>query len=257
MNFGTSQALRSSNRGFSAAIVLVLLLFLLASAGIGWVYNGMTTQERWPILWLEIDGPFERVSAEQLRARLAPLAGGSFFTVDVSKLRAAVADMAWVADVTINKRWPDTIHVSVREYTPLAHWIDGSLVAANSHAFRVPAADDIQGFPWLEGPPKQLAVVYENWQKIDRKLVTIGQQTQRLSLDPRGSWSVLLTGGTEVRLGKGDISEKLDTLIETWAGLMQGKQLPPVAVDLRYTNGFAVSWPSQSDKIVGIYVEKN
>lgn len=247
----------SGSAGFSAGIVLVVLLFVLACAGALWVYQGMTTQERWPIRWLEIDGPFQRVSAEQLRARLAPLATGSFFTVDVGKLRAAVAKMAWVADVKIRKNWPDTIQVTVYEYTPLAHWINGSLVAADGRAFKVAAADALQGLPWLEGPESQLPVVFEHWQKIDRELVSIGQHTERLSLDARGSWSVQLNGGTEVHLGKGDIFEKLDTLVKTWGDLMDGKPLPPVAVDLRYTNGFAVLWPTRTDKIAGNYGEKN
>ncbi len=71
--------MRHGNRGFSAGAVLTLVLFGLAAAGVAWVYNGMIAQERWPIRWLEIDGPFERVSAEQVRARLAPLVDGQFF----------------------------------------------------------------------------------------------------------------------------------------------------------------------------------
>lgn len=257
MSPGSRQVRHSRSGGFSAGVALIMVLFALACAGAAWVYQGMTTQERWPIRWLEIDGPFERVSAEQLRARLAPLATGSFFTVDIGKLRAAVADTAWVADVKIRKIWPDTIQVTVYEYTPLAHWINGSLVAANGRTFTVASADGIQGLPWLEGPANRLPIVFENWQKIDKELVSIGQHTEKVSLDARGSWSVLLNGGTEVRLGKGDIFKKLDTLVATWGELMKAKALPPISVDLRYTNGFAVLWPTQTKKVAGNYGEKN
>ena len=65
-----------------------------------------------------------------------------------------------------------------------------------------------------------------------------------------------MSGGTEVRFGKGDIFENLDTLVTTWAGLMQGQVLPPVSIDLRYTNGFAVLWPHNNDAIAGNYGEK-
>ena len=53
-----------------------------------------------------------------------------------------------------------------------------------------------------------------------------------------GSWSARLSGGTEVRFGKGDVFDNLDTLVSTWAGLMQGQPLPPVSIDLRYRNNF-------------------
>ena len=75
----------------------------LAAAGVAWVYNGMIAQERWPIRWLEVDGPFERVGAEQVRASLAPLVNGSFFTVNTRMMREIASAMPWVASVTFRK----------------------------------------------------------------------------------------------------------------------------------------------------------
>ena len=89
------QALRHGSRGFSVGVTLVLLLFVLAAGGVAWVYNGMIAQERWPIRWLEIDGQFERVSAEQVRAKLAPLVSGSFFTVNTKAIRETAGDMPY------------------------------------------------------------------------------------------------------------------------------------------------------------------
>jgi len=257
MSAGRKQALRHRNLGFSAGVVVILLLFLFASAGVAWVYAGMIAQERWPIRWVEIDGPFERVSAEQVRARLTPLVEGSFFTVEPGFMRETASEMAWVSGVTVRKSWPDTIQVTVHEHTPVAHWINGQLLSANGQEFSVPAADDIQGLPWLSSPEGQLDLVIENWKRFDDALLNIGQEIERLSLDARGSWSARLSGGTEVRFGKGDVVENLDTLVSTWTGLMQGQALPPVSIDLRYTNGFAVLWPQNMGKIAGNYAEKS
>ena len=162
MKPGRKQALRHRSLGFSAGVTVISLLFLFASSGVAWVYAGMVSQERWPIRWLEIDGPFERVSAEQLRARLTPLVKGSFFTVEPVFMRAAASEMAWVSAVSVRKSWPDTILVTVHEHTPVAHWINGQLLAENGQQFSVPAADDIQGLPWLSSPEGQLDQVFEN-----------------------------------------------------------------------------------------------
>ena len=114
----------------------------------------------------------------------------------------------------------------------------------------------MQGLAWLEGPENQLEVVFEKWQTMDDLLEQIGQQVERLSLDARGSWSAQLSSGTEVKFGKGDVSKNLDRLIDTWTGLMDSEELPPVTVDLRYTNGLAVLWPKNLDTVVGAYVEE-
>lgn len=257
MSAAKRQAMRHGNRGFSAGVLLTLLLFVLASAGVVWVYNGMIAQERWPIRWLEIDGPFERVSAEQVRARLAPMVTGSFFTVDTKIMQEVTSLMPWVASVTVQKTWPDTIQVTIHEHTPVVHWVDGYLLDNSGQPFTVPSANEIQGLPWLDSPPGQLEAVFENWQKFDDKLHAIGQQVERLTLDPRGSWSAQLSGGTEVRFGKGDVFKNLDMLVSTWSGLMQGQTLPPVSVDLRYTNGFAVLWSQNIENIAGEYGEKS
>jgi cell division protein FtsQ len=257
MMMGRKQALRYRNQGFSAGVVVTMMLFLLAGTGVAWVYVGMIAQERWPIRWLEIDGPFERVSAEQVRARLTPLVKGSFFTVEPGFMRTTAGEMAWVSAVQVQKTWPDTIQVTIHEYTPVAHWTNGQLLAASGQQFSVPSADDIQGLPWLSSPDGQRKLVFDNWKKFDDKLQHIGQEIERLTLDPRGSWSARLSGGTEVRFGKGNVFVNLDTLVSTWADLMQDRELPPVSIDLRYTNGFAVQWPQKNEKIAGNYGKKS
>lgn len=253
MSSNKRQALRHGIGGFSAGVAVVLSLFIAAVIGVGWVYSGMVAQDRWPIRWLDVDGTFERVGAEQVRSSLLPLVEGSFFTVNTGRMKETIAKMPWVASVMVQKNWPDSILVTVHEHTPVAHWVNGFLLDGAGQPFLVPGADEIQGLPWLESPEAQMDLVFENWKKFDDTLAAIGQQVERLTLDARGSWSARLNGGTEVRFGKGDVFKNLDTLVSTWAGLMQGRALPPVSVDLRYTNGFAVLWPENMDALAGNY----
>lgn len=257
MNRAGSQILLNKMRGFSAGVSLVFLLFALITTFAGWVYSGMVTAERWPIRWLKLNGPFERVSTEQIRVSLTPLLEDSFFTVDTGRMRDITSAMPWISSVTVQKIWPDEIKITIHEHTPVAHWVDGELIAANGQRFKVPSADKIQGLVWLEGSQSQLNLVMENWKKLEDRLAAIGQQVERFTLDPRGSWSAHLIGGTELRLGKGDFFPKLDLLLTTWAGLMQDQPLPPISIDLRYTNGFAVLWPKNMDSITGNYGENS
>lgn len=234
---------RAGSEGFASGTLSLLILFLLTTAGFAWVGMGIVTSERWPIRWLEINGAFQRVSAEQLRASLASHVGSNFFTVDLAGLQAAAARNAWVAEVRVQKQWPDTVRVEVEEYVPVAHWNSGQLIAGDGGLFAVPEADELQGLPWLEGPQERLAEVLETWVAFDDLLLSLGLEIDRLKLDGRGAWSLVLNNGTHVQLGRDSTVERLERLLASWETLTRHKQAEPVDIDLRYTNGFAVLWP--------------
>lgn len=239
------------SRGSSQGLLTLLLLFMLATAGFAWVSVGIVARDRWPIRWLEINGSFQRVSAEQLRASLTPLIAASFFTIDLQTLREAAGRNSWVSAVQIQKRWPDTVVVKVEEFVPFAHWNQGQLISSRGEAFTVPDADGIQGLPWLHGPSDQLDLVLKNWTESNHELLGAGLEIQQITLDQRGAWSLVLNNGTSVQLGRDAAWERLQRLMRGWDALLQGQVAPPRVVDLRYTNGFAVLWPRKSGKRTG------
>jgi len=243
--------------GSAQGVMLTALMSLLAAGGVAWVYMGMVTQDRWPVRWLEINGAFERVSAEQIRASLAPVTSGSFFTVDLGAIRSAAFRQPWVANVTVQKNWPDTIRVDIEEFTPVAHWTGDRLISDGGRAFEVPSAAEIQGLPWLSGPDGQLDTVFATWRQFNNELLPAGLEIEAIRLDPRGAWSLELSNGTEVRLGREDALPRLHRLVNSWPGLLKDRDLPPVLVDLRYSNGFAVRWPDTPARIAGIYGKEN
>jgi len=241
----------SRQRGFAGGMLIVFLLFLLTAAGIAWVSMGIVASDRWPIRWLEINGAFQRVSAEQLRASLTPKIDSSFFTIDLRDLDEAASRISWVSAVHIQKKWPDTVSVAIEEYVPLAHWNRGRLISAQGEAFSVPEADELQGLPWLQGPDARLAEVLETWTEFNELLLPIGLEIRQLKLDQRGAWAMTLDNGTQVHLGRDAAAERLGRLLNSWAKLMQGQSAPPQDIDLRYTNGFAVMWPLHQEESTG------
>ena len=239
------------SRGFSQGLAMILLLFMMAAAGFAWVSMGIVARDRWPIRWLEINGSFQRVSAEQLRASLTPLVASSFFTIDLQTLRDAADRNSWVSTVQVLKRWPDTVVVNVEEFVPFAHWNRGQLISSRGEAFAVADADGIQGLPWLSGPRGQLGQVLKNWTIFNDELVSAGLEIRQMTLDERGAWSMVLNNGTSIHLGRDAAWERLQRLMNGWDALLQGQMAPPRHVDLRYTNGFAVLWQRESGKRTG------
>ena len=250
-NMRASEINYHDSRGFSHGLLTILLLFMMASAGFAWVSMGIVARDRWPIRWLEINGSFQRVSAEQLRASLTPLVASSFFTLDLQALRDAADRNSWVSAIKVQKRWPDTVVVEVEEFVPFAHWNRGQLISSRGEAFSVPEADGLRGLPWLYGPEDRLDQVLKHWTEFNDELAPAGLEIQQMTLDQRGSWSMVLNNGTSVHLGRDAAWERLQRLMSGWNALLQGQMAPPRDVDLRYTNGFAVLWPPESGKQAG------
>jgi cell division protein FtsQ len=226
----------------------IAVLFVIAIATSAWVTTGVVAQERWPIRWLELHGDFNRVSPEQLRAALVPLVDTSYFTLDQSQLHQAAARNPWVSSIAVRKQWPDTVVVAVQEHRPVAHWNAGSLISHTGIAFEVPEADEIQGLPWLYGPEGRLSAVLEYWSGFTRQLEPTGLEVQSIHLNERGSLKLRLSNGTRVELGHVDIALRLRRLIAGWNALLTEGRGVPEGIDLRYSNGFAVSWVWPEEK---------
>lgn len=240
---GAQQAERLETYGVGVGRAIGTVLLIAALAGVLWVWFGMVKLDRWPIRWLEVDGAFERVSAEQVRKAAAPLVDGSFFTVDPGAIRTTARELPWVNEVVVEKTWPDTVRLHVTEYVPVAHWTDGRLIATNGDTFRVPGAEDIQGLPWLEGPEGTVTEVIETWLAFSDLLLPTGQEIERIRLDRRGAWDLELAGGTAVAIGREDAMPRLRRMTESWAALRGLGDVLPRRIDLRYANGFAIEWP--------------
>lgn len=240
-----------SSRGFASGVLAVIALFLVAAGGITWVSMGIVANDRWPIRWLELNGAFQRVSAEQLRSSMTPLIDESFFTIDMQELHSAATRISWVSSVRIHKGWPDTVTVTIEEYEPIAHWNRGDLISEHGVSFSVPEADGIQGLPWLHGPEERLEEVLSSWSAFSEMLAPSGLEISSLELDQRGAWAMELSNGTHVQLGREYAQDRLHRLLISWDSLMKEQEVPPQDVDLRYTNGFAVLWPQHQKTATG------
>ena len=242
-----SKLRHAGNSGFVSDVLPVFALFLVAAGGIAWVSMGIVAKDRWPIRWLDLNGTFQRVSAEQLRASMTPSINDSFFTIDLQELRETATRISWVSAVRIQKKWPDRIAVTIEEFVPVAHWNRGQMISKEGEAFSVPEADGIQGLPWLQGPQGRLDEVLSYWTEFSDLLMSKGLEISSLTLDRRGAWAIQLSNGTHLQLGREAARRRLQRLLASWDSLMQEQVAPPQDIDLRYTNGFAVLWPQHLD----------
>ena len=69
-----------------------------------------------------------------------------------------------------------------------------------------------------------------------------GLQVAEVHLSARGSWSLRLSDGTEVEVGRSDSQHRLQRFSRLLPRLVATDPRPLARADLRYTNGFALVW---------------
>jgi len=227
------------------ALLVALIVFGLFAPGLSARYL--------PLRWIEISGDFQRLSAEQIRANVAPLLRPGFFAADLNRVKARVEKMPWVATVQVRKDWPDKLVIAVKEQVPMARLSDGSLLSRDGVRFEAPGASAMQGLPELNGPAQQMGELSERYLAFGRILAATGLNIEQLSLSESGSWSLKLTGGSELKLGREDLDIRLKRFADSYARLGVTEQRRPLRIDLRYANGFAVQW--QGDQPVPDAIE--
>lgn len=223
-------------------ILTWLLAIALVALPVVAVVNGWIGAERWPLTKLRVHGEFERVDPVQLRAVVLPYAKSGFFAVELQRAQDAVEKLPWVERAEVRKRWPDVLEVEVVEHTPFARWGTDRLLSEQGRLFAIPKGLSLDALPQLDGPDSQVTEVVTLYNEARELFAPLGLRVQGLAMDRRGSWSLALDNGTEVVIGRADARPRLERFVRMLPQLLARNAQPLQRADLRYTNGFALSW---------------
>lgn len=202
--------------------------------------NGWIGAERWPLRTLRLQGGLQRVDAAQVRATVLPHARAGFFAVRLDDAQAAVAKLPWVEQAEVHKRWPDVLEVRIVEHRPFAHWGGNQLLSEQGRIFPRGELVPPKGLPRLRGPDARVADVVALYNEASALFAASRLQVRELELDARGSWTLALSDGSEVVVGKNEARLRLQRFARLLPRLRAQRPQPLQRADLRYTNGFAL-----------------
>ena len=228
----------------SAMLRLVgwLLAVALVALPVVAVLNGWIGAGHWPLTRLRASGEFERVDPAALRETLLPYARSGFFAVDLASAQAAVSTLPWVETAEVRKRWPDVLEVRVVEHRPFARWGRDRLLSEHGRLFAAKGASVPGGLPQFDGPDARVGEVVALYNESRALLAPVGIDVRAVELDPRGSWSLRLDNGAQVVVGRNEARARLARFVRLMPQLLGQQEQRLVRADLRYTNGFALSW---------------
>ncbi|MGR8978841.1 MAG: cell division protein FtsQ/DivIB [Gammaproteobacteria bacterium] len=229
----------------------ILLTFLLL-AGAVWAYGAKIKkigQEAIPIKYVRTEGVFQYIRKEEIKAVLLPLVKTGILGADMQAIHDAVAKLPWVETVSAKRVWPDAIAIKVREKKPYVRWGSDSLIDEKGVIFTPHDIEPFRSLPVLIGPEKQQIKALEIMKGVETTLEDRSLKMTEFRINDRWSWQIKLATGLEILLGRNDQLKKLERYLKTQGLLGEELRSAMTVADLRYPNGFSVSWKPGSEKI--------
>ncbi|WP_457667033.1 cell division protein FtsQ/DivIB [Thiolapillus sp.] len=217
---------------------------LLSGAGIYALSGYLMDPQVLPIRHIQIKNEFRNLDKVSLQQALLKAIDGGFFNVDLNRLRDAALSAAWVAEAKVTRVWPDKLVVEVVEQTPIANWGKDALLNDRGEVFR-PRRGISKTLPLrFHGDEDKAPLMLDFFIREQRAFRKLGKSIREVDLDQRGEWRLKLTDGTDIVVGKEQMDERIQRLLGVYSALEQSEKKPR-RVDLRYEQGFAVSWRSE------------
>lgn len=196
-----------------------------------------------PIEAVSVAGRFQHVSpADVERAVKERVKNVGLVSVDLAAVRRAIAGIAWVDTVTVQRAWPHGLRVVVSEQVAAARWRESGLLNTRGELFASDMSHVPPELPQLYGPDGTETTVAKRYLASQGRLAEAGLRLTALRYDARGSWEFDLSNGITVRLGRKQVDERFDRFVTTAAKLVTQRADDISYVDMRYANGFAIGW---------------
>jgi cell division protein FtsQ len=233
------------------AVKTVLLFAFFAIAVWGFRQEAVSHKvtESLPIRYVRTEGIFQHLSKEEIKTALLPLVTASIFDADMQKIHETVTQLAWVKNASIERVWPDTIDIKVQERKAYVRWGHNGLLTEYGELFTPNNVEQFQDLLLVNGPKQQEAKTLEIMKGVKTALEDQALELAEFKVNDREAWEIKLKTGLEIVLGRTGQLKKLQRFLDTLPVLGEEKIAAMALVDLRYPNGYAVSWKPDIEPI--------
>ncbi len=224
-----------------------MMIAVLLLVGLVWM-TGVSVKSL-PIKYVRTEGVFQYLSKEEIKTAIQPLMMTGFFDADMQAIHQAVSELTWVDTVTVKRVWPDAIAIKIREKKPYVRWGLQRLVSARGEIITPKSIEQFKTLPILQGPELQQVKTLEIMKGVNTALADQSMKMAEFTINDRWAWKIKLTTGLEILLGRNEQLKKLQRFLKTLEVLGQEQVEKIAIVDLRYPNGYAVSWKPGTEEI--------
>ena len=202
-----------------------------------------------PIKHVKVGGEFQHLSKNEIETALEPLVHVGFFDADLQMIHDTLTQMIWVENATVNRVWSDTLSIKIKEKHPVVRWGNEALLNNGGDIIKPTDIMLFENYPILYGVEGQEIKSLEIMKGVNTALSDHEMSMSEFSINNRWAWKIKLTTGLEILLGRNDQLKKLQRFMKTLDVLGQEQLNSMAVVDLRYPNGYAVSWKQNAQPI--------
>ena len=233
----------------SVKTLLVFALMALVVWGMRQEIVRDKVTESLPIRYVRTEGVFQYLSKEEIKTALMPLVMTSIFDANMQLIHETVAKLPWVKNAAVERVWPDTIDIKVNERKAYVRWGQDGLLTEYGELFKPSNVGQFQSLLLVEGPKEQEAKTLEIMKGLKIALEDQALELAEFKVNDREAWEIKLKTGLGILLGRTGQLKKLQRFLDTLPVLGQEKIAAMQVVDLRYPNGYAVSWKPDIEPI--------
>lgn len=219
---------------------------VLLAAMVPWATDRLLTAMDQQIVAVDVRGEFVGDSRTAVERAAGAWIGKSYFATDLAQIKAELEQRPWVASAAIKRLWPGRLEIDIREKKPLAYWTDGRLVSRSGELFSPPNPEVAGRLPRLAGPDARVRDVIAMARSMSDQLAGFGLGFAGLSVEQRGAWTLTLSNGIEVVLGRDQVEQRFERFITVYENRLAARVDEVSRVDVRYSNGVAVQWKADA-----------
>jgi cell division protein FtsQ len=231
----------------TANALLGLLALAILGSGLWWFMH----RPMFALGEIRLEGPeqgvLRHVSPSTVRGTALPRIKGNFFTADLEQVRVAFESVPWVRRAAVRREWPNKLVIVIDEHRPLGTWgEDGRLISTDGDVFtaNLAEAEEEGELPEFSGPPGSEREVVARYRDFSSWLAPVQLAPEAVQLSGRYAWTVRLSNGMTVELGREQTRETLkarvERLVRIYPQLLARLQDRIESVDMRYPNGLAL-----------------
>ena len=147
-------------------------------------------------------------------------------------------ELQWIHSIGVDRDWPATLVLNVEKIAPIAKWSQGHYISSQGQIIKL--ENDRTGLPEfkvaLSSPTKSMEV----FRDLTGKLRSLKLGILEISENSLGEWSIKLSNGLNVALGRDHLDTRLTKSLSVYNSLDRAVQAQLRFIDARYIGGVAL-----------------
>ena len=230
-------------------LIYTMNIILISSIIIIFVGYINKFQEKYPTTRLKLSGQLDYIAPIEIESSLSNLLSNNLWTINVNTVKDIMYANPWVHFVFVNKHWPDILQVEVVQHNPIARWNDEFFLTLTGKVLYSTSenSDSVKNLnlPKFYGQNGQENLLINTYLTLLEKLAPVGLFILKMEIIEAQGIQVKLTNNVILKLGTFDLPDRIDRFILAYKKKLQPSISDISYIDLRYTNGMAVSWASK------------